>query len=76
MSQNLEYTNGLSLTGRAQIRYSDVQPEWQEEALYTNIEGPLDAPTWIAAGGMWNASNEKYPTLCCQILVMIDRRLT
>lgn len=76
MSQNLETTTGLSLTGRTQISYCDVQPEWREEALYDHISGPLDAPTWVAAGGMWNASNEKYPTLCCQLLVMIGRRLT
>jgi len=55
---------------------TSLQPEWQDDALYGRLPShPLDAPTFIAAGYMWQAVTEDHHILPITGMILINRRI-
>ena len=71
---NLDIHSGLTLTGRNPISMTYMQQDWEEEALMGRLYGPLDAPTFAPAGGMWQADTTTGP-IAVQRVVLLDRRV-
>ncbi len=69
------YCPSLSTTGCSHPLLDSLQPEWMDDALHDRLHGYLDAPTFLAAGYMWQAITEEGKILSIPGMIMADRRI-